>query len=142
MLHPPCVSANSAYNIIAVFLKQRVVNTDALCFILMCIHIHEKNAITQTGVKLICCICEKPLKPLRFQGLLYGASIQIRTGDLILTKDALCRLSYRCLCLRDGDEPSAYALYNYTRIMSILKIGLRGPCRVGLQYMLDSKEKK
>jgi hypothetical protein len=24
-----------------------------------------------------------------------GASIQIRTGDLILTKDALCRLSYR-----------------------------------------------
>ena len=26
-----------------------------------------------------------------------GASIQIRTGDLILTKDALCRLSYRCI---------------------------------------------
>ena|GEM_PF-2871796 len=33
-----------------------------------------------------------------------GASIQIRTGDLVLTKDALCRLSYRCMC---GDPERA-----------------------------------
>ena len=32
-------------------------------------------------------------KPNGF-GVLFGADIQIRTGDLILTKDALYRLSY------------------------------------------------
>jgi len=38
-----------------------------------------------------------------------GAAIQIRTGDLILTKDALCRLSYSSilnLATQNGLEPS------------------------------------
>ena len=33
---------------------------------------------------------------------LYGADDQIRTGDLILTKDALYRLSYISICRREG----------------------------------------
>ena len=32
---------------------------------------------------------------LRNLSLSFGALIQIRTGDLVLTKDALCRLSYK-----------------------------------------------
>ena len=40
---------------------------------------------------------EKTLKPLRFQGF-YGAADQIRTGDLILTKDNAC--IYRVVACR------------------------------------------
>ena len=36
----------------------------------------------------------KSPETLMFQGFSYGADDQIRTGDLILTKDALYRLSY------------------------------------------------
>ena len=36
----------------------------------------------------------------------YGAADQIRTGDLILTKDALYRLSYSSMATRNGLEPS------------------------------------
>ena len=40
---------------------------------------------------------KKPAKPYAMR-VSDGASNQIRTGDLILTKDALCRLSYRSMC--------------------------------------------
>ena len=40
------------------------------------------------------------VKPLvsRVSPLFAGALNQIRTGDLVLTKDALCRLSYKSVC--------------------------------------------
>ena len=37
---------------------------------------------------------KKPPESQGFKWLRYGAAIQIRTGDLILTKDALYQLSY------------------------------------------------
>ena len=36
----------------------------------------------------------KNKKPLPEQGLFHGADSRNRTGDLILTKDVLCRLSH------------------------------------------------
>ena len=43
-------------------------------------------------------IKEKSLKPVGALGFFAGAASQIRTGDLILTKDALYRLSYSSIC--------------------------------------------
>ena len=58
---------------------------------------------------------QKALKPFGFKAFT-GADNRIRTGDLILTKDALCRLSYisthrpaiadRRVATRKGLEPS------------------------------------
>ena len=45
---------------------------------------------------------EKTSKPLRFQGFC-GAARQIRTADLILTKDALYRLSYSSKLYGDSE---------------------------------------
>ena len=40
-------------------------------------------------------------------GLFYGADNQIRTGDLVLTKDVLCQLSHISkLATRMGIEPT------------------------------------
>ena len=49
----------------------------------------------------------KPLNPLGFKGF-NGAAGRIRTADLILTKDALYRLSYSSIKMatRNGLEPS------------------------------------
>ncbi len=47
----------------------------------------------------------KSLKTSNFRNF-YGAADQIRTGDLILTKDALYRLSYSSMATRNGLEPS------------------------------------
>ncbi len=45
-----------------------------------------------------------------FQSLSFGAASQIRTGDLVLTKDALCLLSY--------SSESAFLLYPRQPVLS------------------------
>ncbi len=45
---------------------------------------------------------EKSLETVEFQGFFTGAAGQIRTADLILTKDALCLLSYSSTCAPDA----------------------------------------
>lgn len=53
----------------------------------------------------MCCKAKKK-KPhnLTITGLFLGAAGQIRTADLILTKDVLCLLSYSSIC---GDPERA-----------------------------------
>ena len=48
---------------------------------------------------------EKAFETQRLEGFLGGAAIQIRTGDLILTKDALYLLSYSSI----SDSPNIIA---------------------------------
>ena len=50
-------------------------------FHLFCIFTHNKKTPTNRIVK-------------RFVGVFFGAARRIRTADLVLTKDALCRLSH------------------------------------------------
>ncbi len=47
---------------------------------------------------------QKPPTRLTTSGGFCGAANQIRTGDLVLTKDALCRLSYSS---KSGDPERA-----------------------------------
>ena len=51
---------------------------------------------------------EKALNPLRFKA--FGAARQIRTADLILTKDALYRLSYSSISVPEGTMQTADAV--------------------------------
>ena len=49
---------------------------------------------------------QKPLNPLGFKGF-HGAARQIRTADLILTKDALYLLSYSSISVPFGTMQTA-----------------------------------
>ena len=53
----------------------------------------EKFRVVSGREKYLCKITKSPVT-IEITRLSYGADTQIRTGDLILTKDALYRLSY------------------------------------------------
>ena len=69
----------------------------------------------------------KPLKPEDFRG--FGAASQIRTGDLILTKDALYRLSYSSIFVFPVSQTALTLYYGLRHLSSIFSIFLEKACR-------------
>ena len=51
-------------------------------------------------------ITKNPIDYKKSMGFLIGADNQIRTGDLVLTKDVLCQLSHISMATRMGIEPT------------------------------------